>query len=49
MLSKAKLKLIRSLTKKKNRNYEGLFVVEGEKLVEELLKSNVIIYTLLNI
>lgn len=37
MLSKNKIKLIKSLEKKKFRLEEGLFVAEGPKLVEELL------------
>ncbi|HXB10717.1 MAG TPA: RNA methyltransferase [Bacteroidia bacterium] len=39
MLSKAEIKLIRSLQLKKHRVEEGLFVAEGKKMVEELLKS----------
>ncbi|MGL4520381.1 MAG: TrmH family RNA methyltransferase [Phocaeicola sp.] len=37
MLSKNKLKLIRSLESKKKRKEEGLFVAEGPKLVGDLL------------
>lgn len=40
MLSKAKIKLIRSLQIKKYRQQEQLFVVEGAKSVAELLKSD---------
>ena len=39
MLSKAKLSYIRSLEEKKNRQKEGLFVVEGEKMLLELSQS----------
>lgn len=39
MLSKNKIKLIHSLEQKKYRKKEGLFVAEGPKLVNELLKS----------
>lgn len=39
MLSKNKIKLIKSLEKKKYRLEEGLFVAEGPKLVEELLEA----------
>lgn len=39
-LSKNKIKLIRSLRLKKNRDAEQLFVVEGEKIVRELLEEN---------
>ncbi len=39
-LSKNKIKLIRSLRLKKNRDSEQLFVVEGEKIVHELLAEN---------
>jgi RNA methyltransferase, TrmH family len=39
MLSKNKIKLIRSLVLKKNRSDEGLFVAEGSKLVFDLMES----------
>ena len=39
MLSKNQIKFIRSLKKKKIRQSEGLFLAEGIKVVEELLKS----------
>ena len=39
MLSKNQQKLIRQLTRKKYRQETGLFVAEGEKLVNELLNS----------
>ena len=38
-LTAAKIKFIKSLSQKKFRNEERLFVVEGEKLVEEAEKS----------
>lgn len=41
MLSKQKLKDIRSLQVKKYRRETGLFLAEGEKIVEELLGSEV--------
>lgn len=37
--SKSEIKLIRSLAKRKNREENRLFVVEGEKLVQEALES----------
>lgn len=37
MISKNKIKYIRSLELKKNRNKEGLFVTEGHKVVDDLL------------
>jgi len=40
MLSKNQVKLISSLRKKKYRQQYGLFIAEGIKVVEELLKSN---------
>jgi RNA methyltransferase, TrmH family len=40
MLTKAKIKLIKSLNEKKYRNEYGLFLVEGEKSVKELLQSD---------
>jgi RNA methyltransferase, TrmH family len=43
MLSKNKIKLIRSLENKKFREKEKLFIVEGEKLIDELLYSGSVI------
>ena len=40
MLTKAELSRLRSLREKKHREAEGLFVVEGEKVVRELLAAN---------
>ncbi len=40
MINNREIKLINSLKRKKNRTAEGLFVVEGEKNVEELLQSS---------
>jgi TrmH family RNA methyltransferase len=40
VLSKNKIKLINSLKNKKGRQESGLFVVEGEKMVDELINSN---------
>ncbi|MBQ7222659.1 MAG: RNA methyltransferase [Bacteroidales bacterium] len=40
MISKAEIKEIRSLSQKKFRDSLGLFVVEGEKLVNEALQSD---------
>jgi rRNA methylases len=40
MLSKNKIKFVKSLELKKNRTETGLFVAEGEKIVPELLLSN---------
>lgn len=40
MISKNEIKLIRSLSQKKYRDENGLFVVEGTKLVEEALRSS---------
>ena len=37
MISKARIRQIRGLERKKNRLEEGLFVAEGPKLVGELL------------
>ena len=37
MISKNKIKYIRSLELKKNRNKEGKFVAEGFKVVDDLL------------
>ncbi len=43
MLSKNKIKLIRSLDLKKNRAITGLFIAEGRKLVFDLLQSEIAI------
>ncbi|MBC8396163.1 MAG: RNA methyltransferase [Flavobacteriales bacterium] len=40
MINNREIKLINSLKRKKNRIEEGLFVVEGEKNVEELIHSS---------
>ena len=40
MLTKAELQRLRSLREKKNREALGLFVIEGEKVVGELLAAN---------
>lgn len=47
MLSKNKIKLIQSLSRKKNRDETGLFLVEGNKMVEEALRSDFITETLI--
>lgn len=39
MISKINIKLIKSLSDIKNRRKTGLFITEGEKIVEELLRS----------
>jgi TrmH family RNA methyltransferase len=41
MLSKSRIKFIKSLQNKKARDEERLFVIEGDKLVKEFLSSNV--------
>ncbi len=46
MINNREIKLINSLKRKKNRIEEGLFVVEGEKNLEELLLSE---FEILNI
>lgn len=43
MLSQAQIKLIRALQQKKNRMLHGSFVVEGEKIIAELLRSDYVI------
>ena len=40
MLSKNKIKFIQSLARKKNREAEKLFLVEGDKMVVEVLESS---------
>jgi RNA methyltransferase, TrmH family len=46
MISKNKARFIISLQKKKSRDKEGLFVIEGDKLVKEFLKAKIKITTL---
>ena len=41
MISKVQIKYIRSLHQKKYREAEGKFIAEGEKVVRELLQSNI--------
>lgn len=43
MLTNNEIKLINSLQRKKERQKNGLFLVEGVKMYEELIKSNFII------
>jgi RNA methyltransferase, TrmH family len=43
MLSKNKIKLINSLALKKNRKIHNLFIAEGNKIVQDLLESNLIV------
>lgn len=46
MLSKAQIKLIKSLAQKKYRDKYGLFVVEGIKGIEEFVNSEIELYHL---
>lgn len=46
MLSKNQIKLIKSLSLKKNRQQNGLFIVEGVKGISEFLKSNFVLKNL---
>jgi TrmH family RNA methyltransferase len=39
MLSKNKIKFLQSLSLKKNRDETGLFIIEGEKSIQEVLQS----------
>ncbi len=45
MISAAEIKFVKSLSQKKFRDSSGLFVVEGEKLVSEALKSSFTVET----
>ena len=47
MLSKTKIKLIRSLEHKKYRSQYGIFVVEGDKTVREMLASSLVVECIL--
>ena len=40
MITKNQIKLIKSLRLKKNRKQSGFFVAEGEKIVDELIESD---------
>ena len=44
MITKNQIKLIRSLGLKKNRIKHNLFIAEGEKIVDELLDSNLTLF-----
>ena len=46
MFSKSQIKFIKSLTKKKFRMKEGLFIIEGKKGILELLDSQLKLHTL---
>ncbi|TLP80949.1 TrmH family RNA methyltransferase [Maribacter sp. ACAM166] len=46
MVVKSELKLIKSLQHKKYRNEHGLFVVEGKKVVEEVINSKIKLHKL---
>lgn len=39
-MTKAEIQLLRSLSDKRTRDAEGLFIAEGDKLVEEILSSH---------
>ena len=43
MISKNQIKFIRSLQLKKNRDVHNCFIVEGEKMVEEILQSDFVL------
>ena len=47
MLSKSKIKLIRSLEFKKYRDKHRLFIVEGDKTVREMLNSSLVVESVL--
>jgi len=43
MISKNEIKYIQSLSQKKTRDEEGMFIAEGTKMVNELLQSNIVV------
>lgn len=45
-ISKNKIKFIQSLQRKKNRDELGLFLAEGDKLVQQLLSAGIVIQTI---
>ena len=49
MITKNQIKLIKSLRLKKNRIQSGFFVAEGDKIVDELLKSDLEIVDIFSI
>ena len=49
MITKNQIKLIKSLRLKKNRIQSGFFVAEGEKIVDELLKSDLEAFNIFSI
>ena len=49
MITKNQINLIRSLRSKKNRKQSGFFVAEGEKIVDELLESDLEIVNIFSI
>ena len=49
MITKNQIKLIKSLRLKKNRIQSGFFVAEGEKIVNELLKSDLEVVNIFSI
>jgi len=48
MISKNKIKFIQSLERKKEREETGLFIAEGVKLINELLKANFHLETIIS-
>jgi TrmH family RNA methyltransferase len=48
MISKNKIKFIQSLERKKEREETGLFIAEGVKLINELLKANFQLETIIS-
>lgn len=46
MITKNEIQLVRALNDKRNRDSEGLFVAEGEKLVGEILRTNLHVHRL---
>lgn len=46
MVSKNQIKLINNLNQKKYRNSLNLFIVEGEKGIDEFLESDIVLHTL---
>ena len=49
MITKNQIKLIKSLRLKKNRIQSGLFVAEGDKIVNELLESDLEVVNIFSI
>ena len=49
MITKNQIKLVKSLRLKKNRIQSGFFIAEGEKIVDELIESDLYTVNILSL